>query len=55
LKNLKISSEITNMHYEGSRRALGLDLKSEDDGPDLLPIRINVTSDKKKPNDTEEG
>jgi len=33
---------------------LGLDLKSEDDGPDLLPIKINVTN-KNKPNDTEEG
>ena len=51
LKNLKISSEITNMHYEGSRRALGLDLKNEDDAPDLLPIKINVTNKKAKNDD----
>ena len=44
LKSLKISSEITNMHYEGSRKALGLDLPKESDGPDLLPISINVTN-----------
>lgn len=44
LKSLKISSEITNMHYEGSRKALGLDLKNESEGPELLPISINVTS-----------
>jgi hypothetical protein len=44
LKSLKISSEITNMHYEGSRKALGLDLKQETEGPELLPISINVTS-----------
>lgn len=48
LKNLKISSEITNMHYEGSRRALGLDVLSEKDAPDLLPIKINVTSENAK-------
>jgi len=44
LKSLKISSEITNMHYEGSRKALGLDADRDKDGPDLLPISINVTS-----------
>ena len=49
LKSLKISSEITNMHYEGSRKALGLDLPKETEGPELLPISINVTS--KKDND----
>lgn len=48
LKNLKISSEITNMHYEGSRRALGLDIKNEGDSPDLLPIKINVTNENAK-------
>lgn len=49
LKSLKISSEITNMHYEGSRKALGLDLPRESESPELLPISINVTS--KKDND----
>ena len=48
LKNLKISSEITNMHYEGSRRALGLDLPSEKDSSGLLPIKINVTNENAK-------
>ncbi len=44
LKSLKISSEITNMGYEASRRALGLDVVREEDGPDLLPIKINVVN-----------
>jgi hypothetical protein len=44
LKSLKISSEITNMHYEGSRKALGLDLPKESESPELLPISINVTN-----------
>ena len=52
LKNLKISSEITNMHYEGSRRALGLDLPSEKESPDLLPIKINVTPQGKSENES---
>ena len=53
LKNLKISSEITNMTYEGSRRALGLDLPKEKEGPDLLPIKINVVNKKTLDDDSE--
>lgn len=43
MKNLKISSEISQMHYESSRKALGLDQKKEEDELELLPININVT------------
>ena len=43
MKNLKIASEISQIHYDSARRALGLDQKQEDDDLELLPININVT------------
>ena len=44
LKSLKISSEIANMHYESSKKALGLDRINDEQGPDLLPLKINVVN-----------
>lgn len=57
LKNLKISSEISQMHYEASRKALGLDqIHAEDEEGDVLPIKINVTKAIRAVSDnTEEG
>lgn len=47
LKNLKISSEISAMHYEASRKALGLDLITNTEESDVLPIKINVTQQRR--------
>ena len=54
MKNLKMASEISNLHYEATRRALGLDLQTTDEGPDLLPITINVMGEKDKKDSEEE-
>ena len=40
MKNLKMASEISNIHYEATRRALGIDMQTQEEGPDLLPITI---------------
>jgi hypothetical protein len=47
LKNLKISSEISAMHYEASRKALGLDMITNTEESDVLPIKINVTQQRR--------
>ena len=53
MKNLKMASEISNLHYEATRRALGIDMQTQEEGPDLLPITINVVSDEPKATDEE--
>jgi len=53
MKNLKMASEISNLHYEATRRALGIDMQTQEEGPDLLPITINVVSDEPKGTDEE--
>ena len=54
LKNLKISSEISQMHYESSRKALGLDQMQTGEESDVLPIKINVTKAIRAVNDPNE-
>lgn len=57
LKSLKISSEISNIHYESARKALGLDKLDDSKDEDVLPIKINVTTEpkiKKDEDDDEE-
>ena len=51
LKSLKISSEISNLHYEAARKALGLDQIKEEEAEEILPIKINIAH---KPNIVEE-
>lgn len=43
LKNLKASSEISAMNYQGARKALGADLDTGQEVPQLLPIQISVS------------
>lgn len=54
LKSLKISSEISNIHYESARKALGLDKLENKNEDEILPIKINVTTEPKVIEDEED-